>query len=77
MIFFLIGCYDLRALQILMQWHLNEVSVHGSLAVGFNVLSFLYILFVTQKNISGNFQGVQYTSFLAVKIADSLLWYYE
>lgn len=75
--FFLIGCYGLRALQILMQWRLNEVSMHVEPGCGFNVLS-LSILFVKHtQNISGNFQGARYTSFLVVKIADSLLWYCE
>lgn len=60
--FFLIGCYDLRALQILSSGIWMKLQCMWSLAVGFNVLSFLSILSVTtKKNISGNFQGVQCT----------------
>lgn len=74
--FFLMGCYDLRALQILMQWHLNEVSLHVESGCGFQCVVFSLSSFCTTE-ISGNIQGVQYSSFSVVKVADSLLSYYE
>lgn len=74
--FFLMGCYDLRALQILMQWHLNEVSLHVESGCRFQCVVFSLYSFCNTE-ISGNIQAVQYSSFSVVKVADSLLLYYE
>lgn len=60
-----------------MQWHLNEVSVPVESGFGFQYVVFSFYSICNTKNISGNFQGAQYTSFLVVKIADSVLCYCE